>query len=84
MRGSITAVTDSFLDGVLGGYGDDERTLARAHLTQLGAGDLVVMDRGYPSPAWQRNSPPAALPTGSSTGMKQKLGLSSCKNMFSK
>lgn len=41
-----------FLDGVLGGYGDDERTLARAHLTQLGAGDLVVMDRGYPSRAW--------------------------------
>lgn len=24
----------------------------RAHLSQLGPGDLVVMDRGYPSRAW--------------------------------
>lgn len=43
---------DGFADGVLGAYGDDERSLARNHLAHLGAGDLVVMDRGYPSRAW--------------------------------
>lgn len=41
----------AFVDAVIGKY-DDERRLAKGHLPPLGAGDLVVMDRGYPSRDW--------------------------------
>jgi hypothetical protein len=41
-----------FVDAVLGGFGQDDRSLALHHLPALGAGDLLVMDRGYPSRDW--------------------------------
>lgn len=42
----------TFVDAVLGDYAEDDRTLAARHLEHLGSGDLLVMDRGYPSRAW--------------------------------
>lgn len=44
----------TFIDAVLGGYADDDRSLATQHLAHLAPGDLVVMDRGYPSRNWLR------------------------------
>jgi hypothetical protein len=38
----------TFADAVLGGFADDDRTLATCHLEGLRAGDLLLMDRGYP------------------------------------
>lgn len=42
----------TFVDAVLGGYAEDDRSLAARHLQHLGRGDLLVMDRGYPSRDW--------------------------------
>ena len=42
----------AFVDAVLGGYAEDDRALAAHHLAALGRGDLLVMDRGYPSREW--------------------------------
>ncbi|MBS0318874.1 MAG: IS4 family transposase, partial [Proteobacteria bacterium] len=42
----------TFVDAVLGGFAEDDRALATRHLEMLGAGDLLVMDRGYPSREW--------------------------------
>lgn len=42
----------AFVDAALGGFGEDERTLARQHLPHLGPQDLLLMDRGYPSREW--------------------------------
>lgn len=42
----------TFVDAVLGGFAEDDRALATRHLEGLGAGDLLVMDRGYPSREW--------------------------------
>lgn len=42
----------TFVDAVLGGYAEDDRSLAARHLEHLGAEDLLVMDRGYPSRDW--------------------------------
>jgi hypothetical protein len=41
-----------FIDAALDTFATDERTLAQKHLDALGAGDLLVMDRGYPSRRW--------------------------------
>ncbi|GLR11616.1 hypothetical protein GCM10007907_04060 [Chitinimonas prasina] len=40
------------VDAVLGGYADDDRSLAAHHLPCLAPPDLVVMDRSYPSRKW--------------------------------
>lgn len=42
----------AFVDAALGGFGEDERALARQHLPHLGPQDLLLMDRGYPSREW--------------------------------
>lgn len=42
----------AFVDAALGGFAEDERSLARGHLAHLGAQDLLLMDRGYPSRDW--------------------------------
>lgn len=42
----------TFVDAVLGGYAEDDRSLAARHLQHLGSGDLLVMDRGYPARGW--------------------------------
>ena len=39
----------AFVDVVLGGFDEDERSLARRHLEFVGPNDLLLMDRGYPS-----------------------------------
>lgn len=44
----------AFVDAVLGGLAEDERSLARQHLEAFGPNDLLVMDRGYPSRDWLR------------------------------
>jgi hypothetical protein len=43
---------ECFTDAALGGYADDERSLAAHHLPRLGPQDLLVMDRGFPSRRW--------------------------------
>ena len=43
---------NAFVDATLGGFAEDERALARQHLPHLGAQDLLLMDRGYPSRQW--------------------------------
>ncbi|MEZ5627387.1 MAG: hypothetical protein R3E34_07665 [Rhodocyclaceae bacterium] len=48
----LDVARDAFVDARLGGFADDDRTLAADHLEALGAGDLLVMDRGYPSRQW--------------------------------
>lgn len=47
----LDVARDCFVDAFLGGYGEDDRSLAQHHLSVLGAQDLLVMDRGYPSRA---------------------------------
>lgn len=41
-----------FIDAVLDTFSTDERSLAHSHLDALEPGDLLVMDRGYPSHRW--------------------------------
>lgn len=41
-----------FVDAVLGGYAEDDRSLAARHLQHIGSDDLLVIDRGYPSRDW--------------------------------
>lgn len=48
----LDVARDCFVDAKLGGYADDERSLAAHHLPHLGPTDLVVMDRGFPSREW--------------------------------
>ena len=48
----LDVARDAFVDARLGGFADDDRTLAADHLEALGIGDLLVMDRGYPSRQW--------------------------------
>jgi hypothetical protein len=48
----VDVVRGTFVDAVLGGFAEDDRALAGRHLEVLGAGDLLVMDRGYPSREW--------------------------------
>jgi DDE family transposase len=43
---------ECFTDASLGGYADDERSLAAHHLPRIGPQDLLVMDRGFPSRPW--------------------------------
>lgn len=43
---------ECFTDASLGGYADDERSLAAHHLPRIGPQDLLVMDRGFPSREW--------------------------------
>lgn len=45
---------DCLVDAVIGGYDQDDRSLAEHHLDHLGPDDLLVMDRGYPSREWLR------------------------------
>jgi len=40
------------VDAVLGGFADDDRSLAINHLDALSPQDVLVMDRGYPSRDW--------------------------------
>lgn len=47
----LDVARDCFIDAYLGGYDEDDRSLAQYHLSVLGAQDLLVMDRGYPSRA---------------------------------
>lgn len=47
----LDVARDCFVDAFLGGYEEDDRSLAQHHLSGLGAQDLLVMDRGYPSRA---------------------------------
>jgi len=47
----LDVARDCFVDAFLGGYDEDDRSLAQQHLSILGAQDLLVMDRGYPSRA---------------------------------
>ena len=47
----LDVARDCFVDGYLGGYDEDDRSLAQHHLPMLGAHDVLVMDRGYPSRA---------------------------------
>lgn len=42
----------TFVDAVLGGYAEDDRSLAVLHLQHIGRDDLRVMGRGYPSRDW--------------------------------
>ncbi len=42
------------VDAVLGGFADDDRSLAIHHLDALTPQDMLVMDRGYPSRDWLR------------------------------
>lgn len=48
----LDVAREAFVDAVLGDYAEDDRTLAAHHLAALGPGDLLVMDRGYPSRDW--------------------------------
>jgi len=48
----LDVARDAFVDARLGGFADDVRSLAAGHLDALGAGDLLVMDRGYPARQW--------------------------------
>ena len=45
----LDVARDCFVDAFVGGYSEDDRSLAQHHLPALGAQDLLVMDRGYPS-----------------------------------
>ena len=45
----LDVARECFVDAFLGGYDEADRALAQHHLPRLGAGDLLVMDRGYPS-----------------------------------
>ncbi len=45
----LDVARDCFVDAYLGGYSEDDRSLAHHHLPALGTNDLLVMDRGYPS-----------------------------------
>lgn len=47
----LDVARDSFVDAYLGRYDEDDRALAQHHLPALTEGDLLVMDRGYPSRA---------------------------------
>lgn len=45
----LDGARDCFVDAFVGGYSENDRSLAQRHLPALGAQDLLVMDRGYPS-----------------------------------
>ncbi|MBK9220056.1 MAG: hypothetical protein IPL70_17660 [Uliginosibacterium sp.] len=47
----LDVARDCFVDAFVGGYSENDRSLAQRHLGLLGAQDLLVMDRGYPSRA---------------------------------
>lgn len=47
----LDVARDCFVDAFVGGYSENDRSLAQRHLPALGAQDLLVMDRGYPSHA---------------------------------
>lgn len=47
----LDVARDCFVDAFVGGYSENDRSLAQRHLPALGAQDLLVMDRGYPSRA---------------------------------
>ena len=47
----LDVARDCFVDAFVGDYSEDDRSLAQRHLAVLGAKDLLVMDRGYPSRA---------------------------------
>ena len=47
--GLFDVARGAFVDALIGRYDEDERSLAREHLPHLGAGDLLLMDRGYPA-----------------------------------
>ena len=47
----LDVARDCFVDAYVGGYSEDDRSLAQHHLPALGTQDLLVMDRGYPSRA---------------------------------
>ena len=47
----LDVARDCFVDAFLGGYNEDDRSLAQHHLPALGEQDLLVMDKGYPSHA---------------------------------
>lgn len=45
----LDVARDCFVDAWLGGFDEDDRSLASHHFPMLGGRDLLVMDRGYPS-----------------------------------
>jgi hypothetical protein len=47
----LDVARDCFVDVYLGKYNEDDRSLALRQMDALGRGDLVLMDRGYPSRA---------------------------------
>lgn len=47
----LDVARDCFVDAFVGSYSEDDRSLAQRHFSALGAQDLLVMDRGYPSHA---------------------------------
>lgn len=48
----LDVARDCVVDAVIGTYADDDRSLAKQHLAVLESGDLLLMDRGYPSREW--------------------------------